>query len=76
MLLLTIIILIILLIYLLRNKISILSLLNTKLNEDFLISVKDKQKLGFTDNEDGQQPKSTYKYGNLNYENCYSTEIK
>ena len=76
MLLFTIIILIILLVYLLQNNISVLSLFNVNLNEQFLIAVKDRQKIGTTDNEDGNQPKSTMKNGGRNYESCYSTETR
>jgi hypothetical protein len=76
MLLLTIIILIILIIYLLKNNISIKSLLNENFNENFLIAVKDRQKIGTTDNEDGSQPRSSWKAGGVNYETCYSTETK
>jgi hypothetical protein len=71
-----IIILIIFLVYLLRNNISLQSLLNTNFNENFLIAVKDRQKIGTTDNEDGRQPKSTWKSGGMNYETCYSTETR
>ena len=71
-----IILLIILLIYLLNKKVSIMSLLNFNKNEHFLIAVKDKQKVGFVDNEDGQQPKSTWKAGGRNYESCWSTETR
>ena len=71
-----IIILIVLLIYLLKNNISIRSLLNFNNNEHFLITVKDRQKVGFPDNEDGRQPKSTWKAGGRNYETCYSTETR
>jgi hypothetical protein len=50
--------------------------LKDKLKEFFIISVKDRQKVGTTDNEDGNQPKSTWKLGNRNYETCYSTETR
>jgi hypothetical protein len=82
MLLLTIVILIIVMIYLLRNKISLHKLLTFNTKEDFLVSVKDKQKIGPIDiynstiDEDGQQPKSTWKSGGQNYESCYSTETR
>ena len=46
------------------------------LKEDFLVAVKDRQKIGFPDNEDGRQPKSTWKSGGRNYESCYSTETR
>ena len=71
-----IVILIILVIYLLRNNISLLSIFNSKLNEHFLLAVKDRQKVGTTDSEDGNQPKSTWKSGGRNYESCYSTETR
>jgi hypothetical protein len=71
-----IILLIILLIYLLNNNISIQSLLNFNNKEHFLITVKDRQKIGTVDSEDGRQPKSTWKAGNRNYETCYSTETR
>jgi len=78
MLLITIIILIILIVYLLHNNISIQSLLNLNLNlkEGFVITVKDRQKIGTSDMEDGRQPKSTWKSGNVNYESCYTTETR
>ena len=63
-------------IYLLQNNISIRSLINSNINEDFLLSVKDRQKVGTTDNDNGNQPKSTWKSGNINYESCYSTETR
>ncbi len=50
--------------------------LQDKLKEFFLISVKDRQKIGTSENDDGNQPKSTSKGGGLNYESCYSTETK
>ena len=73
---LTVLILILLLIYLLQNNISLQSLFNNVLNENFLIAIKDKQKIGTIQNEDGQQPKSTWKAGDRNYESCWSTETK
>ena len=71
-----IIILIILLIYLLKNNISIISMLKSNLKEHFLITVKDRQKIGTSELEDGVQPKSSKKVGNMNYESCYSTETR
>jgi hypothetical protein len=63
-------------IYLLCNKTSLNKLFisnNTK--EDFVIAIKDRQKVGTTANDDGgKQPKSTWKSGGINYESCYSTE--
>jgi hypothetical protein len=41
-----------------------------------LVAIKDRQKVGTVDNEDGRQPKSTWKAGNRNYESCYSTETR
>jgi len=77
MLLLTIVILIVFMIYLLRNKISLDKLfLSNNTKEEFLITVKDRQKIGTTDNDDGAQPKSSYKAGGVNYESCYSTETR
>ena len=76
MLLLTIIILILFLVYLLRNKISIVSLLKNSIYEHFLVAVKDRQKVGTLGDENGAQPKSTYKFGDYNYERCYSTETR
>jgi hypothetical protein len=74
---LTIIILIIMLIYLLQNNISLSSILKKKTKEDFLVAIKDRQKVGFSYNdENGSQPKSTWKSGNINYESCYSTETR
>jgi hypothetical protein len=59
------------------NNISVYKLLfSNKLKEHFLITVKDRQKIGTVDSEDGQQPKSTWKAGNRNYETCYSTETR
>jgi hypothetical protein len=64
--------------FLLYNNISISKILSLKIktNEHFLITVKDRQKVGTVDNEDGRQPKSTWKAGNRNYESCYSTETR
>jgi len=66
---------IILLIFLIYNK-FINSLLINNTKEDFLITVKDRQKIGTIDNDDGNQPKSTSKAGGVNYESCYSTETR
>ena len=57
------------------NK-SFKSLLMNNRKEDFLIAVKDRQKVGTSDNDDGNQPKSTWKAGGINYESCYSTETR
>ena len=78
MVLITIIILIILIVYLLQNNKSIRSLLNLNLNlkEGFIITTKDRQKIGTSDMEDGRQPKSTWRSGNVNYESCYTTETR
>ena len=70
-----IIITIILIIFLIYNK-SLNSLLIYNTTEDFLITVKDRQKVGTIDNDDGVQPKSTWKTGGINYESCYSTETR
>jgi hypothetical protein len=76
MLLLTIVILIILMVYLLTKNITVASLLKNNTKEQFLITVKDRQKVGTVNNEDGKQPKSTWKSGGINYESCYSTETR
>jgi hypothetical protein len=77
MLLLTILILIILMVYLLKKNITVASLLKNNTKEQFLISVKDRQKVGTVDNDtSGKQPKSTWKSGGYNYESCYSTETR
>ena len=48
-----------------------------KFKEFFIISVKDRQKIGINENDDGNQPKATYKdSNNNNNEICYSTETK
>ena len=76
MLLLTIIILILLLIYILKENISIVSLFKTNVKEHFLITVKDRQKIGTNELENGVLPKSSWRLGNMNYETCYSTETR
>jgi hypothetical protein len=76
MFLLTIIILIVFILYLIQNNISIVSLLEKTVKEQFLVAVKDRQKVGTVDTENGTQPKSTWKAGNRNYESCYSTETR
>jgi hypothetical protein len=69
-------------IYLLSNNLSIKSLLLNNTKEDFLITIKDRQKIGPIDiynstiDENGKQPKSTWKSGGQNYESCYSTETR
>ena len=50
--------------------------LMSKMQEYFVVSIKDRQKLGTIDNENGSQPKSSWKSGNQNYESCYSTETR
>jgi hypothetical protein len=70
-----IILTIISIIFLMYNK-SFKSLLMNNRKEDFLIAVKDRQKVGTSDNDDGNQPKSTWKAGGINYESCYSTETR
>ena len=73
----TIIVLILLLVYLLKNNISLSTIFKQNNKEDFLVSIKDKQKVGFSYNdENSSQPKSSWKGGNVNYESCYSTETR
>jgi hypothetical protein len=47
-----------------------------QIKEDFIASVKDRQKVGTSENDVGSNPKSTWKYNGMNYESCYNTETK
>ena len=48
-----------------------------KLREFFIISLKDRQKIGTNFNDlTNTNPKSQFKVGNTNYEACYSTETR
>jgi hypothetical protein len=44
--------------------------------EQFNAYYKDKQKVGTNEMDRGNQPKSTWKNGNLNYESCYNTNTR
>ena len=44
--------------------------------EQFNAYYKDKQKVGTNEMDRGNQPKSTWKSGNLNYESCYNTNTR
>jgi hypothetical protein len=46
------------------------------LSENFIASIKDKQKIGTSETEDGLQPKASWKSGGLNYESCYNTSTQ
>lgn len=63
-------------IYSIHNNISFLTLLKKAYEENFIVTVKDRQKIGTTENEDGKQPKSSFKVGSVNYESCYDTKSK
>jgi hypothetical protein len=49
---------------------------NTPEKEQFNAYYKDKQKVGTTEMDRGNQPHSTWKSGNLNYESCYKTDTR
>jgi hypothetical protein len=70
------IIFIIIIIFLLYIFIIYKNEINKLPKESFTVAIKDRQKVGFPDNEDGKQPKSTWKSGGRNYESCYSTETR
>ena len=48
----------------------------TPKKEQFNAYYKDKQKVGTNEMDRGNQPKSTWKSGNLNYESCYNTNTR
>ena len=51
--------------------------IKNKLREFFIISIKDKQKVGTVYNDlNNNLPRSTTKNGNINQEICYSTETR
>jgi hypothetical protein len=48
-----------------------------KFKEFFIVSTKDRQKIGTSSNDlNNNIPKSQFKVGNTNYEGCYSTETR
>jgi hypothetical protein len=48
----------------------------THKKEQFNAYYKDKQKVGTAEMDRGNQPRSTWKSGNLNYESCYKTDTR